>query len=277
MSVASEARQRLIPVLTAVPRRVVACSGGVDSLVLAAIAVDLRPTATVVAHTQSPAVPVGDTMRVESAALERGWDLRLIRSGEFEDDQYLRNPVDRCYFCKTHLYEALDKLTAEFDLDAVILSGANVDDLGEFRPGLRAATEHNVRHPFVDAGIGKAEIRALAEDLDIDWAELPASPCLSSRLYTGTAVTPSRLAAVAAGEATVRRLADVAVIRCRLRADEVLLEVPDPDRALITPEILEDVLAIMRAEEPGLAGICLDEAPYRPGRSFVELGRSRSA
>lgn len=266
--------RRLLDVLADIPKRIVACSGGLDSLVLAAIAATQLPHTTVIAHSLSPAVPVADTDRVLEAARDRGWNLRTVTSGEFQDERYLQNPTDRCYFCKSHLYDTLQALVVglnDNDAGSVILSGANLNDLGEFRPGLTAAAEHEVRHPFIEAGLGKVEIRALARDLQPSWVDLPASPCLASRLYTGTRVTSQRLAAVQAGETVLRERALLTIARCRVRADRVLVEVADSQRDRVSPALLAEVLAAMRGYEPELAGIELDDQPYAPGRSFVQI------
>lgn len=248
---------------------VVACSGGVDSLTLAMIVSRGRPA--VVAHAVSAAVPTVDTERVRRAAASYGWTLREVAAGEFDDEDYLRNPVDRCYHCKSHLYRALHAVEG-LAPGGTVLSGANTDDLGEYRPGLVAAAEHDVRHPFVDAGVSKADVRRVARHLGLDAADLPASPCLASRLYTGTRVTPERLAAVEAGEAVLRD-AGFPVVRCRIRGrddrvDEVLVEVPDDLRMTVTAELLDAVAVAMRRCSD-IAHVRIDDEGYRPGRSFV--------
>ncbi len=263
---------RLAEVLDAVPRRVVACSGGVDSLLLADVAHELDPTGTVVAHSVTPAVPVAATERVERVAARLGWNLVLVTSGEFADERYLANPVDRCYFCKSSLYDELERIRPHAD-GAVVLSGANTDDLGEYRPGLIAAAEHAARHPFVEAGITKADVRAIARARGRDWHALPASPCLSSRLYTGTPVTPALVRAVEAGETELRRLTGIQVARCRVRGCAVLVEVGHADRSLVDAYVLARVTVAMRRHEPGLEPAVLDSRPYAPGRSFVGAGR----
>ena len=184
--------ERLDEVLADCVPRVVACSGGVDSLTLATVAHRRAPAGTVIAHTVTPAVPADGTARVLAHARREGWTLELLTSGEFGDERYLSNPTDRCYHCKASLYDAVaDLRTNGVASDSVVLSGANVDDLGEYRPGLDAAAERGVRHPYVEAGMGKAQVRALARELGLAEADLPASPCLASRLYTGTRVTRS--------------------------------------------------------------------------------------
>lgn len=265
--------QALLGALAQHPRRIIACSGGVDSLLLADVAHQAAPGTTIVAHSVTPAVPHAATERVRRTADALGWQLRLVESAELSDDRYLANPVDRCFFCKTNLYDELDRIVAELEPDAswTLMSGANVDDLGEYRPGLLAAAEHHVRHPFVEAGIGKAGIRSMAATRSRDWHDLPAAPCLASRLYTGTPVTPGLLRAVEEGEITAQRLTGLQVLRCRVRDTEVVVEVPAADQALVTAAVLDAVLAAMRPHAPQLTAIDLDPEPYAPGRAFVQL------
>jgi uncharacterized protein len=175
--------------LADIARLAVAVSGGVDSLTLAAVAhARLGENATMF-HAVSPAVPPEATERTRSLAARFGWRLRVLDAGEFSDPEYLRNPVNRCYFCKSNLYGSIARHT-----DAQLVSGTNRDDLGDYRPGLDAAAQHGVRHPYVECGIDKAGVRAIAARLGLDGvAELPAAPCLSSRLETGIRVTPAAL------------------------------------------------------------------------------------
>jgi pyridinium-3,5-biscarboxylic acid mononucleotide sulfurtransferase len=265
---------RLEELLDSIPQRIVACSGGVDSVLLATVAHRQNPRATVVAHTVTPAVPSADTARVVAAAGAENWRLELIRSSEFDDERYLNNPTNRCYFCKSHLYSALDALVESLDVaeSVTVLSGANVDDLGEYRPGLKAAAEHHVRHPYVEVGMGKRDIRSVAGWLGLSVAELPASPCLSSRFYTGTRIDPVRLHAVEIGEATLSETTGIGVVRCRVRGDDVLVEVPVADRHRVSAEHLALIVDAMRAVDPKLASVALDDNPYRPGRAVLEIG-----
>lgn len=249
----------------------VACSGGIDSLLLATIAHRRDPEHTVIAHTVTPAVPGDGTARVLAHARREGWNLQVVRSREFDDERYLSNPTDRCYYCKTNLYDAVADVRAGSQRSAAtIVSGANLDDLGEYRPGLIAADEHDVRHPYVEAKIDKRGIRMVAAHLGLDEAELPASPCLASRLYTGTRVTAARLQAIEVGEAVVRA-AGMPVARCRIRGGDVLIEVPSSDRALVTAQLVSDVDLAMRAVEPGITSVALDDRPYRPGQAVLHI------
>lgn len=259
-------------VLERFPARVVACSGGIDSLLLATLAHRRAPNTTTVVHTVTPAVPAAATARVTAYGLREGWDLKLVRSREFEDERYLENPTNRCYFCKSNLYTAIGEVGQQLEgHDHAILSGANTDDLGEYRPGLIAADEHQVAHPYIEAGWGKDAIRSKARRVGLDEAELPASPCLASRLYTGTRVTAARLQAIEAGEAVIAEMTDIRVVRCRIRDDRVLIEVPDEDRHAVDAETIHAVTKTMTAIEPGLQSVDLDDKPYRAGRSFLQV------
>ncbi|MEH7901436.1 adenine nucleotide alpha hydrolase [Rhizobium laguerreae] len=151
----------------------IAVSGGVDSLTLAVIATRLLGPARVeIMHAISAAVPREATERVEMLARSEGFDLTIIDAGEFSDPHYLRNPVNRCFFCKGNLYGAIAARSSR-----QVLSGTNLDDLGEYRPGLEAAKNFAVRHPFVEAGIGKQGVRQLARDAGLGaLSEISASP-----------------------------------------------------------------------------------------------------
>ena len=177
------AARALDRVLTAIGPAGVAVSGGVDSTTLAVVAHRRFPERSSMVHAVSPAVPPEATARVRELARDEGWDLKVIDAGEFQDPDYLANPVNRCFFCKTNLYGTMRR-----HVSGVLVSGTNLDDLGDYRPGLEAAKRHGVRHPYVEAEIDKAGVRALARHLGLGaLAELPAAPCLSSRVETGIA------------------------------------------------------------------------------------------
>ena len=138
-------------VLDDIGRAAVAVSGGVDSMTLALLAGRRLGADCAMFHAVSPAVPAEATARVQEYAVREGWRLTVLDAGEFDDPAYRANPANRCFYCKTNLYGALAART-----DATLLSGTNLDDLGDWRPGLKAAEVHGVRHPFVEAGIDKA-------------------------------------------------------------------------------------------------------------------------
>ena len=164
------AQARLAAVLSAIEGPLaVAVSGGVDSVTLATFAHRAAGSRAEAFHAVSPAVPEEATERVKRFAANQGWRLRIVDAREFADESYLANPIDRCFFCKTNLYGCIARHS-----DAQILSGANLDDLREYRPGLEAAKLHSVRHPYLEAGIDKKVVRSLARDLGLGAiSELP--------------------------------------------------------------------------------------------------------
>ena len=267
----AEEKERLQAILDELSPRIIACSGGIDSLLLATIAFRSAPDQTRIAHAISPAVPQEATQRVRDWAEHEDWHVEWVRPGEFEDERYLGNPVNRCYYCKSNLYHSLQQLDQVQLGDAIMMSGANLDDLGEYRPGLTAAAENSVHHPYIEAGIDKATIRAIARYLALPFSEIPASPCLASRLYTGTRVTPDRLAAVEAGEQLLRQRAGIDVVRCRVRGDEMLVEVDASDHHRITAEMLGEIRSTAREQGLQLDSVRLDPEPYSPGRAFVAV------
>lgn len=198
----------------------VALSGGVDSMTLAFVAHRWMGEAVTMFHAASAAVPVSATERVKAYAERHGWKLRIIDAGEFADERYLANPSNRCFFCKSNLYETLASLT-----DAHLFSGTNTDDLGDWRPGLKAAEANRVRHPFVEAEMAKSDVRALAASHGlIDLAELPSAPCLSSRMETTLRIEPHLLRAIDNVETHLRRELSPETVRCRVRQEGVVVE-----------------------------------------------------
>lgn len=248
----------------------VAVSGGVDSVTLATFAHRAEGSRVEMFHAVSPAVPEEATDRIKRLAADQGWRVRIVDAGEFADPNYLANPVDRCFFCKTNLYGRIARHT-----DAQVLSGANLDDLREYRPGLEAAKRHAVRHPYLEAGIDKKAVRSLARDLGLGaLSELPAAPCLSSRVETGIAIRPQVLKAIHAVERSIAKDFPTAIVRCRVRAKGVVIE--------LDPETLRAIAGEREAQaraqaEQAFAGIAptvdLSFEPYRNGGAFL---RSRA-
>lgn len=247
---------RLTQVLAAYPKLTVAVSGGVDSLTLAIVA-GRQINALTVAHAVSPAVPPEATDRVQETARTEGWDLRILNAQEFQDPEYLKNPVNRCYFCKSNLYARILEQT-----EGLVAAGTNMDDLGDFRPGLTAAKEKNVVHPFVQAEISKADIRQIASDLGLpDIANLPAQPCLASRIETGINISTEDLSFVHRAETLAGAHLSAGDIRCRITHAGVRMEF---DQA--APEELRSALkALCLSENRVFLGV----TPYKRGSAFL--------
>lgn len=258
----TEAQARLVAALDRHDALAVAVSGGVDSMLLAYVAHRYSRTAMTAVHARSAAVPAEATARVEAHAARHGWTLWLVDAGELTDPSYRANPVNRCFFCKSHLYRRIALATG-----LTIASGTNVDDLGDFRPGLEAARAHNVVHPFVEAGIGKAEIYRLAAALGLDdLAALPAQPCLASRIETGIVVDAAILGFI---ETTERELAvalpDAGALRCRVTASGVFVECDRLPEGPARIALEMRVSALCAAAGRRFAGF----RPYRRGAAFL--------
>ncbi len=246
----------------------VAVSGGIDSLTLATAAFAVLGDAVTMHHAVSPAVPGEATVRVRALAARFGWALDVFDAGEFADPAYRANPVNRCFFCKTNLYGAVAGRT-----DKTILSGTNLDDLGEYRPGLEAARAFGVRHPFVEAEVDKTGVRLLARALGLGaLAELPAAPCLSSRIETGIRIEAPVLAMVHAAENLVRNAMAPRAVRCRVRADSVVIELDRESLAALEAREADRLRGAVAdlAREVGISKR-VDFAPYRNGSAFLRV------
>jgi uncharacterized protein len=228
---------------------VVAFSGGVDSSVVAQAAHLACGPRAVALTADSPSVPRAELQAARRVAAHIGITHVIVTTHELEHPDYRRNDGHRCYYCKTELYTRIaDYLRSHYQQPQpwTVVSGANRDDLGDFRPGLRAAAEHGVRHPLQELGLGKAEVRALARHWDLPVWDKPASPCLSSRLAPGMAVTAERLARIEAAEAFLRQLG-IPDCRVRYHTDELArIEIPiehlptlctEPLRSALTAEL----------------------------------------
>jgi pyridinium-3,5-biscarboxylic acid mononucleotide sulfurtransferase len=260
---------RLQAILATFNRAAVAVSGGVDSLTLARVAHDVLGNNVAMYHAVSPAVPEEATQRVRALAQQYGWQLQVINAGEFDSEDYMRNPVNRCFFCKTSLYDAISAIAKQ--TNAQILSGTNTDDLGEYRPGLDAAKQHDVRHPFVEAGICKADVRALARQLGMgDVAELPAAPCLSSRVETGIAIDAETLKAIHTTEKLVAAALKPSTVRCRVRATGVVIELDEASLRALGGDIRDELTSTIRNVFTHISVVTsINFAPYRTGSAFL--------
>jgi uncharacterized protein len=243
-------------------RVLVAFSGGVDSSYLAWAAHQALGEDALAVTAVSPSYPAAHRRVAEQVVREFGLRHRFVDTHEMESADYRANAPDRCYHCKSELFSVLGALREELGFDAVAY-GVNTDDTGDFRPGHRAAAERGVLSPFLDVGLGKAEIRALSRDAGLPTADLPASACLSSRLPYGTAVTPERLAQVEEGEERLRALG-FRQVRLRHHGELARVEI-DPSEL---PRALDPARAraIVAAIKPlGFRFVSLDLEGYRTG------------
>ncbi|MBI4410581.1 MAG: ATP-dependent sacrificial sulfur transferase LarE [Gemmatimonadetes bacterium] len=243
-------------------------SGGVDSVFLARVAADALGAERVLAVTgRSAAYPAVQLEQARECARRFGIPHLEIWTDELSDPNYAANPTNRCYFCKTELWGRLQALAAERGL-AVVLDGSNADDVADFRPGMQAAREHGVRSPLLEVGLTKAEIRALSRRLGLPTWDQPASPCLSSRLPYGLAVTPERLQQVERAEEALRALG-FREFRVRHHGDAARLELAPGElarAAAAAPEIAT------RVASAGFTSVLLDVEGYRRGALNEALG-----
>ncbi|MGH2806103.1 MAG: ATP-dependent sacrificial sulfur transferase LarE [Actinomycetota bacterium] len=252
-------RDRLDEVVTALGRVVVAYSGGVDSALLAAVAHDHLGDGALAVTAVSPSLATRERRAAQDLAQRFGWNHRLVGTHEVAREEYAVNDRDRCYWCKTELFEVLGPIAAEHR--GAIAVGTNVDDRSDYRPGLRAARENLVVAPLADAGLTKDDVRALSAARGLPTADKPASPCLASRFAYGVRVTPRGLRRIDAAEEAVRAHG-FDVFRVRDHGDVARLEVlPDEiPRALELSDAITDELVAL-----GFRAVTVDPKGFRSG------------
>lgn len=239
----------------------VAFSGGVDSSLVAKLAREfLGKERALAVISASPSLKLSDLDGAKAFCLSNDISLRVIRTQEMLNPNYFSNPENRCYYCKSTLYEEMDQLLAEFP-GYVILNGTNRDDLGDYRPGLEAAKQKHVRSPLLECDLDKEAVREMALAFELSCWDKPASPCLSSRIPYGERVTEEKLRRIENAEAW---FGDRGFTICRVRhvGEKACVEVP-PDRIADLPSIKEIEMAM---ELFGFLGVEIDQEGFVSGK-----------
>ncbi len=274
MDTLAQKLDRLRAIFTPMKSVIVAFSGGVDSTFVLKVAYDTIGDRVLALTTTSPTMPEQD----RDSALEMGRLIGarhlLIESNELEIPGYSANPINRCYLCKSNLFTECEAKAAELGIDKIV-DGLNLDDLHDYRPGMKAASEKRVRHPLVEAEFSKAEIRELSRSLGLPTWDRPASPCLSSRFPYGTEITPEGLRKVAEGEKLLRALG-FKVCRVRYHGDVARLELEQSEMARIfAPELRKTVER--EFQKIGFRFVAIDLKGFRSGSLNEGIARTTPA
>ncbi len=242
-------------------RVVVAFSAGVDSTFLLAVAVQTLGTGNVLAAIGvSPSLPKRELASARELADRLGVTLAEIATGELDDPQYAANPAQRCYFCKHDLFTRLAVTAKERGFTAIV-SGANADDVGDFRPGLKAGAELGVRNPLMDAGLTKGDVRELSRRMDLPTWDKPAMACLASRVPYGHPITAQRLARIERAEQAIK---DLGFRQVRVRDHDAVarIEVPSEDLHRLLASRLE---VTAQLKQCGYTFVAMDLSGFRSG------------
>ncbi len=254
-------RARLEEILRGLGRVLIAYSGGVDSAVLLAEAHRVLGERACGVIAQSPSLPAAELSQALALAGERRIPARVIHTREMDREEYRANRPDRCFHCKTELFEKLEALAREESWDAIAY-GAVTDDLGDVRPGMVAAERHRVRAPLLEAGLSKVEIRILARRLGLKVWDKPQSACLASRIPHGSEVTAEKLKQVELGEAALREKLGLRIVRLRHEGGKARIEVDPADISrLESPGQKDAIFAIVK--ELGFEDLEIDPRGYR--------------
>ena len=258
----AQKQEKLFSILADMGRVMVAYSGGTDSAYLAWAAHRVLSGNAIAITADSASIPESHKRDAEAFARECGFRHEYIETHEFDNPDYVKNDPNRCFHCKDELFTELDALGRERGIEHIVY-GVNVDDLGDYRPGQRAAKLHQVEAPLVDAGLTKAEIRELSRLANLSTWDRPASACLSSRIPYGTAVTVENVKTVEVGEEAIRTLG-FRQFRVRFHGELVRLEIaPDELARALTPEMAQAFVEIFKPL--GFHYVTIDLEGYRQG------------
>jgi uncharacterized protein len=241
----------------------VAYSGGIDSTLVAKVAQDILGERVLAVTAASPSLLPEDLDEAIQQAVHLGLCHEIVATHELEDPNYVTNPSNRCYFCKSELHDTLRSLAQNRGYVHVV-DGLNADDLQDYRPGVQAAVERGVRSPLAEVGVSKLEVRQLSRFLQLPWWDKPAQPCLSSRFPYGESITAEKLVRVGAAERYLRQLG-WRQVRVRSQQDTARIELPAHD--ISTFILTTDLPALVQAFlEMGFLYVCLDLEGFQSGK-----------
>lgn len=255
--------EQLRSIFTQMEQALIAYSGGIDSTLVAKIAYDVLGDRALAITAVSPSLLPEELEDAQVQAAQIGIHHELVQTQEMDNPNYTSNPVNRCYFCKSELHDTLKPLALERGYPFVV-DGVNADDLQDYRPGIQAAKERGAISPLAEAGISKAEVRQLSQQLNLPWWDKPAQPCLSSRFPYGEEITIAKLQRVGRAEVHLRKLG-WSNLRVRSEGDTARIELPPTQiKEFVAKTDLESVVEAFQAL--GFAFVTLDLEGYKSGK-----------
>jgi len=255
--------EQLTTLFSEMENALIAYSGGIDSTLVAKIAVDVLGDRAIAVTAESPSLLPEDLEDARIQAAEIGIAHKIVQTHEMDNPNYSSNPVNRCYFCKSELHDTLKPMAVQWGYPYVV-DGVNADDLHDYRPGIQAAKERGARSPLAEVNVTKAEVRELSKHLGLPWWDKPAQPCLSSRFPYGEEITIAKLQRVGRSEVYLRKLG-WQNLRVRSEGNTARIEVlPDQVREFVIQTDLPELVSALQSY--GFLYVTLDLEGYRSGK-----------
>ena len=255
--------EQLTTLFSEMENALIAYSGGIDSTLVAKIAVDVLGDRAIAVTAESPSLLPEDLEDARIQAAEIGIAHKIVQTHEMDNPNYSSNPVNRCYFCKSELHDTLKPMAVQWGYPYVV-DGVNADDLHDYRPGIQAAKERGARSPLAEVNVTKAEVRELSKHLGLPWWDKPAQPCLSSRFPYGEEITIAKLQRVGRSEVYLRKLG-WQNLRVRSEGDTASIEVlPDQVKEFVIQTDLPELVSALQSY--GFLYVTLDLEGYRSGK-----------